>query len=90
MTSGHALELAGRAAEALRELNNRTRGPLAFTGPAEVYRLVGELALVVDRFPQLLDQLDRWLCAEHEGGYVRSDVSLWRPRRRGAVRDAKF
>jgi len=70
----HALELAEQAAEALRELNHRTRDPRAFTGPAELYRLVGELALLADRLPQLLDQLDRWLRAEHDVGRVRADT----------------
>ena len=74
MTSGHALELAEQAAEALRELNHRTRDARAFTGPAELYRLVGELALLAGRLPQLLDQLDRWLRAEHDVGRIRADA----------------
>jgi len=74
MTNRDALELAGQAAEALRELNHRTCDPRVFTGPAGVYRLVGELTLVADRFPQLLDQLDRWLYADHKGGRVRADT----------------
>ena len=41
---GHALEMAEQAAEALRELNHRTRDPRAFTGPAELALLVGLLA----------------------------------------------
>ena len=74
MTNGHALELAEQAAEALRELNHRTRDARAFTGPAELYRLVGEFALLAGRLPQLLDQLDRWLRAEHDVGRIRSDT----------------
>lgn len=73
MTEEHVLRLAERAAEAVRELNHRTRDPRVFSGPAELYRLVGELALVAVRFPQLLDQLDRWLSAEHDAGRVRVD-----------------
>jgi len=76
MTNGQALELAEQAAEALRELNHRTRDSCAFTGPAELYRLVGELALLAGRFPQMLNQLDRWLRAEHDGGRVRSDMCI--------------
>ena len=68
------MELAEQAAEALRELNHRTRDPRAFTGPAELYRLVGELALLAGRLPQLLHQLDRWLRAEHDVGRVRADT----------------
>ena len=71
---GHILELAEQAAEALRELNHRTRDPRAFTGPAELYRLVGELTLLAGGLPQLLDQLDRWLRAEHDVGRVRADT----------------
>jgi hypothetical protein len=74
MTEEYVLRLAERAAEAVRELNHRTRDPGVFTGPAELYRLVGELALVAGRFPQLLDQLDRWLSAEHDAGRVRVDI----------------
>jgi hypothetical protein len=74
MTNGHALEVAEQAAEALRELNHRTRDARAFTGPAELYRLVGELALLAGRLPQLLDQLDRWLRAEHDVGRIRADA----------------
>jgi hypothetical protein len=73
-THPSALELAEQAAEAVQELNHRTRDARAFTGPAELYRLVAELALLVDRLPQLLDQLDRWLHAEHDAGRLRSDT----------------
>jgi len=45
------------------------------TGPAELYRLVAELALLVDGLPQLLNQLDRWLHTEHDAGRIRSDNS---------------
>src|SRR6478752_3171330 len=67
------VELAATTAQAIRELNHRTRGPDAFTGPAELYRLVGELVLLVDGLPQLLNQLGRWLHAEHDADRVRSD-----------------
>ena len=67
------LELAERAAEAIRGLNHRTRGPGALAGPAELYRLVAELVVLAGGLPQLLGQLDRWLHVEHEAGRVRSD-----------------
>ena len=54
-------------------MNHRTRGPDAFTGPAELYQLVGELILLVDGLPQLLNQLGRWLHTEHDADRVRSD-----------------
>lgn len=71
---GHVLELAERAAEAVRELNHRTRDPRVFAGPAELYRLVGDLAVLAGGLPQLLGQLDRWLRAEHDAGRVRADT----------------
>src|SRR6476659_11323946 len=67
------LELAGRAAEAIRELIHRTRVPGVFTGPAELYRLVAELAVLAGGLPKLLGQLDRWLHIDHDAGRVRSD-----------------
>src|SRR6478736_2474211 len=66
------VELAETTAQAVRELNHRTRGPEAFTGPAELYRLVTELVLLVDGLPQLLTQLGCWH-AEHDADRVRSD-----------------
>ena len=66
------VELAETTAQAVRELNHRTRGPDAFTGPAQLYRLVGELVLLVDGLPQLLTQLGCWH-AEHDADRVRSD-----------------
>lgn len=74
ITNPPALELAEQAAEAVRELNHRTRDARAFTGPAELYRLVAELALLAGRLPQLLDQLEDWLHAEHDAGRLRSDT----------------
>lgn len=67
------VELAQTAAQHVRELNHRTRGTDALAGPAQLYRLVGELALLVNGLPQLLNQLDRWLHAEHDADRVRSD-----------------
>ena len=67
------LDLADRAAQAVRDLNHRTRHADAFTGPAQLYRLVGDLALLVAGLPQLLAQLEGWLQNEHDAGSVRSD-----------------
>ena len=67
------LDLADRAAQAVRDLNHRTRHADAFTGPAQLYRLVGDLGLLVGGLPQLLGQLEGWLHAEHDAGRVRSD-----------------
>ena len=72
-TPPSTVELVATTAQAIRELNHRTRGPDAFPGPAELYRLVTELVLLVDGLPQLLNQLGRWLHAEHDADRVRSD-----------------
>jgi hypothetical protein len=74
-TQPSTTELADTAARAVRELNHCTRGPDAFTGPAELHRLVSELVLLVDALPQLVNQLGRWLNAEHGAHRVRSDNS---------------
>jgi hypothetical protein len=68
------LDLADRATQAVRDLNHHTRHADAFTGPAQLYRLVGDLALLVGGLPQLLGQLGGWLQAEHDAGRVRSDT----------------
>ncbi|HEU0040981.1 MAG TPA: hypothetical protein VFQ15_01400, partial [Jiangellaceae bacterium] len=70
-----AVDVAGIAAEAVRELNHRTLGPHALTGPAELDRIVAELAIMAARLPQLLRQLGGWLHAEQGAGRVRSDNS---------------
>lgn len=67
------VELAATAGRVVRELNHRTRGADAVNGPAELYRLVGELVVLGRGLPQLLTQLGCWLHAEHDAGRVRSD-----------------
>ena len=64
MTSSRSpstVKVAATAAEAVRELTHRTLGPPALTGPAELDRLVAELAVMTDTLPQLLRQLSGWL-----------------------------
>ena len=78
-TPPSTVELVATTAQAIRELNHRTRGPDAFPGPAELYRLVTELVLLVDGLPQLLNQLGRWLHAEHDADRVRSDNHAGQP-----------
>ncbi len=72
-TRPSTVELAATAAQAVRDLNHRTLGPDAVTGPAQLYRLVGELILLADGLPQLVNQLGRWLQDEHDADRVRSD-----------------
>ena len=72
-TRASTAELAESAAQAVRELNHRTRSQDTFTGPADLYRLAAELVLLVDGLPQLLGQLAHWLHTEHDAGRLRSD-----------------
>lgn len=78
MTSPHAqpaVELAATTAEAVRQLNHLTLVPRALSGPAELDRIVAELATMAVRLPQLLRQLGSWLEAEQLAGRIRSDNS---------------
>jgi hypothetical protein len=72
-THSSTVELAETTAQAVRDLNHRTRGPDAFTGPAQLYRLVGELVILANGLPQLLHQLGHWLHTEHDANRLRAD-----------------
>lgn len=54
-------EIAARAAEAVRVLNHQTRPGVALIDVTEVYGLLGELALMASRLPQLLRQIETLL-----------------------------
>jgi hypothetical protein len=69
------VHLAEYAAEAIRDLNHLTRGRDAFADPAELSRLLAELAAMASRLPQLLDQLGCWLRHEHDAARVRGDTN---------------
>jgi hypothetical protein len=69
------LHLGEQAAEALRDLNHLTRGRDAFADPAELSRLLAELAVMASRLPQLLDQLCCWLRHEHDAAAMRADTN---------------
>ena len=56
-------EIAARAAEAVRALNHQTRPGVAQSDVTEVYDLLGELALMASRLPQLLGQVETLLDA---------------------------
>ena len=59
--SPSTVDLAAAAAQALRELNYRTLHSAALTGPAQLDRIVADLAVMVAGLPQLLRQLGQWL-----------------------------
>jgi hypothetical protein len=67
------VQVAAAAAEAVRQLCHRTLGRPTLKGPAELDRLVAELAVLTARLPQLLQQLSGWLAAEQRGRWIRSD-----------------
>jgi hypothetical protein len=67
------VEHAATAAEAVRTLNHLTLGRSALGEPAELDRLVAELAIMAGRLPQLLRQLRGWLDAEQHTGRLRTD-----------------
>ena len=67
------VENAATAAEAVRTLNHLTLGRSALGEPAELDRLVAELAIMAGRLPQLLRQLRGWLDAEQHTGRLRTD-----------------
>ena len=74
--SPSTVDLAAAAAQALRELNYRTLHSAALTGPAQLDRIVADLAVMVAGLPQLLRQLGQWLAAEQHAGRIRSDNHL--------------
>lgn len=74
--SPSTVDLADAAAQAVRELNHRTLHSAALSGPAQLDRIVAELAVMVAGLPQLLRQLGHWLTAEQHAGRIRSDNHL--------------
>jgi hypothetical protein len=70
--TGEAARCTDTAAEAIRALNYATL-PAAgtLTGPADVYDVVGALATLTGRLPQVLSQLQAFLAGEHAAGRVR-------------------
>jgi transposase len=68
------LHLAEQAAQAIRELNHRTRHHDAFAGPAELDWLLADLTATAQRLPQLLEQLCSWLNHERDHGKLHADT----------------
>ncbi len=62
---------ADAAAEAIRALIHTTQLPTAATGPADVYAVLGALALLAGRLPQALTQLRELVADQHTAGRLR-------------------
>lgn len=72
-----AVELAQEAAEAVQALNHVTifpDGDGRLRYPADVYRILGELAVLGYRLPQAVQQLTGFLHRQHQAGYVAIDA----------------
>ena len=73
ISSRTTIDYADTAAEAVRALIHLTHGQRALSEPAELDRLVAELAVMAGRLPQLLRQLRGWLHVEQHAGRLCSD-----------------
>jgi hypothetical protein len=62
-------EIASRAADAMRALNEVTHGG-ELSSAADVRQIVASLELIGQGLPQLCEQLARFLVAQHEDGQV--------------------
>ncbi|MFE5125483.1 hypothetical protein [Streptomyces sp. NPDC056669] len=66
--------LSDAAAEAIRELNHLTRIRQAdWEYPGDAYSTVANLALLVQRLPQALEQIQTFITELHDGGHLVSD-----------------
>jgi hypothetical protein len=63
-------EIANRAADAIRALNEVTHGGGELTSAADVAAIVASLELIGQGLPQLCEQLARFLVIQHEDGQV--------------------
>ena len=70
MTPG---EIASRAADAIRVLNELTHGGGELSHPGDVRDIVGSLELIGQGLPQLCEQLARFLVIQHEDGQLAHD-----------------
>lgn len=65
--------IASEAAEQIRQLNHRTLDPKAFTQPGDVSDVANALAVLVQRLPQAIQQLEAGLDALYERDAIRLD-----------------
>jgi hypothetical protein len=63
-------EIANRAADAIRALNQVTQGGGELTSAVDILQIVTSLELVGQGLPQLYEQLARFLVIQHEDGQV--------------------
>jgi hypothetical protein len=63
-------EIASRAADAIRALNEVTHGGGELTSTADIQRIVASLELIGAGLPQVCEQLARFLVVQHEDGQV--------------------
>ena len=73
ISSRSSVDHAATAAEAVCTLIHLTHDRGALGGPAELDRLVAELAVMTGQLPQLLRQLRDWLNTEQRAGQPRPD-----------------
>lgn len=76
MTDKAPAELADDAAEAIRSLNHATLASERREGweyPGDAYSAIGNLATLVQRLPQALDQISQFVTRQELQGHLRSD-----------------
>ena len=73
-TAPTVVDLAEHATHTVRDLNHLTRFHDAITEPADLNRLLAELAAMTSGLPQLLHQLNRWLSHEHDTQQLGADT----------------
>lgn len=84
-------ELAEAGAEAIRALNHATFGGRAgYAYPSDAYRTIGELAALLHRLPQALEQISLYLGDEHRAGRIVADWGSYATRTEVAVDDAQL
>lgn len=79
------LQLAAAMAEIARVLNHTTMDHGALEFPSEADRVLREYVTAVERIPQFLSQLARWVALEDGAGRIVVPSGAWRGRPHGAV-----
>lgn len=79
------LQLAGTLAEIARVINHQTMHHEALEFPSEADRVLREYVTAVERIPQFLSQLARWVAVEDGAGRIAVPSGEWADRPHGAV-----